>query len=230
MIKKLLTMLIVGIGALTIVGLASTTALADGLVFVQPNHDDKIVPPVEVLSLQHHGNSTSESGGVSYNGTQDVLFGDTSAGPHNLTVLYSSLGTNVTNLGILMNINENNGNANGVLFINSLVVTAYTSTGTAIFIGSIDNLGLDQIKPAQGSATDYQFGLDSAAAARLQAALAQDPNIRLGLSGTISNVGGGPERFKFNALASEVPEPATMVLFGMGLAGLAAKVRRNRKQ
>ncbi len=226
--NKYFTKVTIGFGVLIMIALMGTSAFADGIIFIGPNHDNKIVPPLEVLSLQHHGHNTSETGGVSYNGTSDVIFGDTSAGPHNLTVPFTSLGTTASNLGILVNINENNGNNNSVLHIDSLVLTAYDSNGVGTFIGSIENLSLDQLKPAQGSATDYQFGLDSAAAARLYAALLLNPNLRLGLSGTLSNVGGGPERFSFNALVAPVPEPASMLLLGTGLAGLASFVRKRK--
>lgn len=45
----------------------------------------------------------------------------------------------------------------------------------------------------------------------------------------MSNVNGGPERFMYGATAGPVPEPATMVLFGTSLVGLAGAVRRRRK-
>jgi len=231
-ISKKFTRIMLGLGVLAITSLAGSNALADGIILIGPDHDNKIVPPLEVLSLQHHGNHSFEAGGVSFNGSRDVSFGDTSAGPHNLTIPFTRLGTSPRFLGILFNVNENNGNCNSGLFINSLVLTAYDGNGHSTLIGSIENLLLIQIRPAQGSASDYQFGLDSAAAARLEAAFILAPNLRLGLYGNLSNVGGGPERFTFNVVApnvvAAVPEATTMLLLGTCLLGLAARLRRRR--
>jgi hypothetical protein len=51
------------------------------------------------------------------------------------------------------------------------------------------------------------------------------------LEATLSDVHGGPERFKWSANGdtTATPEPATMVLLGTGLAGIAGAVRRKRK-
>src|SRR6201988_4498175 len=100
--KKSLSSCALSLGVLFVMGFAGTSVFADGIVFVGPNHDIKIVPPLEVLSLQHHGSNSSETGGVSVNGSKDALFGDTSAGPHTLSVAFGRIGPTPRPLGSLM--------------------------------------------------------------------------------------------------------------------------------
>ena len=106
---RIASKLLLSIAVLAFIGLCSSAAYADGITVVSPQIQ-KLVPPLAALNLQHHGRSTTESGGVRWNGTRDVSFGDISAGPHQHTILFSSLGIqNASQLRVLININEANG-------------------------------------------------------------------------------------------------------------------------
>src|ERR1051326_72836 len=219
------------VAAMAFISAASSIARADGIVLVSPDIQ-KLVPPLAALNLQHHGNNTTAAGGVRYTSSGDVSFGDISAGPHQHTVSLTDLGiARASDLRVILNINEANGGDKAPITINSLVLTAYDSNGNAVFSASLVDgpVTLDQFRHGQGANSDFAFGLDSEAADRLQAAIAQDPALRLGLSASLSNVNGGPERFCYGAAAGPVPEPTTMVLFGTGLVGLVGAARRRRK-
>ena len=228
---KLFSKVMFGGAILVFLACSSGRVYADGIVLVNPDIQ-KLVPPLAALNLQHHGNSTTEAGGVRFNGSGDVDFGDISAGPHQHTVSLTDLGIGrASDLRVLLNINEANGGDKMPITIDSLVLTAYDQNGNSVFSAEMVNgsLTLDQFRHGQGANSDYIFGLDAEAAARLQAAVEQNSNLRLGLSASLSNVNGGPERFSFGAGIQPVPEPTTMVLLGTGIAGLAGVARRRRK-
>jgi len=229
---KILSKLIVGCAVVVLVGCFSGSAYADGLVLVSPDMT-KLVPPISALNFEHHGSRRVESGGVLWDGTSDVSFGDISAGPHQQTVSLTDLGIgSASDLRVLLNINEANGGAKMPITIDSLKLSAYDAAGNVVFSADLINgapVALDQLRPAQGSQSDYVFGLDPEAAARLQAAMNANSALRLGLTAQLSNVDGGPERFYFAADCKPVPEPATMVLLGTGIAGVAGAARRKRR-
>src|SRR2546426_7942185 len=160
---KLLSKIMIGCAILLFLACSSGRVYADGIVLVNPDIQ-KLVPPLAALNLQHHGNSTTEAGGVRFNGSGDVDFGDISAGPHQHTVSLTDLGIGrASDLRVLLNINEANGGDNMPITIGSLVLTAYDGSGNAVFSASLVNgpLTLDQFQHGQGANSDFAFGLDA---------------------------------------------------------------------
>src|SRR5438552_12520347 len=118
---KLFSKVMFGGAILLFLACSSGRVYADGIVLVNPDIQ-KLVPPLAALNLQHHGNSTTEAGGVRFNGSGDVDFGDISAGPHQHTVSLTELGVGqASNLRVLLNINETNGGDKAPITVDSLL-------------------------------------------------------------------------------------------------------------
>jgi hypothetical protein len=221
--------------------MSAQDARADGIVFAGP---DPCFPAgvgrgcgpdraPHVLSIQSQGNSSDATGAVARSSSGDVRTGDWQRGSNTQTIALTEIGlTNASNLAIFFDINEPNGQNRSTVTLNSLVLTAYNSAGTAVFSASLISgpLTLDQLGNGQGT-SDYVFTLDAAAAARLQAAINADPNLFLGLAASVSDAQGGPESFFIGnrtGAPEPIPEPATLLLLATGIAGVTAKVRRRR--
>jgi hypothetical protein len=243
MMRKIFKSMLLGCAAVLFVALTAGQARADGIKF---GGVDGCFPAgvgrgcgldraPHVLTLQQHG---TEAGSVerSTSSSGDVRTGDWQRGSNTQTVTLAQIGTtNAGNIQIYFDINEPNGGGVNTVTLNSLVLNAYDTAGNNIFsasllAGTIPNGGtLAETGNGQGH-SDYVFTLDAAAAARLQVAINAHPDLRLGLSANISTAQGGPESFFIGSAPAAVPEPTTMFLFGTGLAGIAARARRRRRQ
>jgi hypothetical protein len=239
-----------GLFCLSFLVLAAQLASADSIVFVGQyditgagfgNHP-------RALTIQSHSPSNpTESGCIAPDGGGGLIEGSSACANTAVTVggnednplgfpkqaapTVASLGiVSGTQLGILFDGIQPQNAHNDFVTINDLTLKLYNGSQLIYSVSGTFN-PLDT-NPGNGN-TDYQFGLDAAAAAAFDAALSGNLTDRIALDSTISFPRGssGPDSYLLIDNGAPVPppppppvpEPMSLLLFGSGFAVMLAK-------
>jgi len=229
-----------------IVALFAMSASHASLIFIQKLDMTGAGLGAVATVLTLHDTDGTESGSVAFNGANDVLTGDTTA--INQTRTFQEMGfTEAADISVIFNPAES-GSAEHITLIN-LVMTIYAPNGNVLFTSGNWANPIDFTADEHGVGnTGFQFALDDPQSIAAQAAaFGANFNLfnRIGLLASISDAQGGIETHALMLFdrtqpcvpgtpgcgggGQELPEPASLLIIGTGLFGIACSRRRSRR-
>lgn len=186
-----------------------------------------------ILTIASPGSSTTEAGGVSWNGSTDVKTGNFLNGAsQTLTRSFADLGvTSASSLRVVFNALEPGGLLNSI-DLTGLTLGVYNAAGTQVFSASIPQTYAFADTFTGAGNSGFVFGLTGASLTQLAAVF--NSNLRVGLTASAANATGGFETFFVGNAATPVtpvpePESYAMMLAGLGVMGFIA-LRRRRSE
>jgi hypothetical protein len=221
-------------------GLAAATPAGAALVLLDPASlsGQGIGAANTVLTLQSPGSSTTESGGVLFNGTP---FGNALTGANqSSTFTFAGLGiTSADQLRLIVNLSEPGSEsppsvttaasplATNANLANTITLNVFSATGTLLEQHSTAaGLTLNQVAGGVGG-SGLVFGLTPAEQAQLTATMLANAGLEVFTVGaTFANAQGGLDVIQVAA----IPEASTWAMMILGFFGIGLVAYRRRSQ